>query len=108
MDDTLVGAATEMKIGIPQFSFERAVHKSINIWKYLAQTLISKDFLVSEAGIAPYILAGLFLYATGQFREGFHLIERVATGEGDIGEFIGLDHFQEFIHADQPAAVEIP
>ena len=79
MDDPLVGTATEMKVGIPQFSFERPVHKSVNIWKYLAETLICKDFLISEAGIAPDVLAGLFLYTPGQFGEGFHLIERVTS-----------------------------
>ena len=108
MDDPLVGAAAEMKIWITERLDERAVHQGINIWKYLLETFISKDFLICKTGIAPYILAGLFLYAASQFRESLHLIERVSAGKGDIGELIGLYHFKYLIDRDFPTSLEIP
>ena len=108
MDDALVGTAAEMEVGIAKVLHERAVNQGVYIRKNPAQALVSKDFLVCKAGIAPYVLTGLFLDATGEFGKGLDLIEGVAAGEGDIGEFVRLHHFQDFIDRHFPASVEVP
>ena len=97
-----------MELGIAKGFDERAVDQCIYIWKDPAHTLIGKDFFVCKAGIAPYVLACLLLYASGELRKGLDLIERVAAGECDIRELVGLDDLEQFIDADFPAAGEVP
>ena len=56
MDDTLVGTASEMKVRVAKAGYERAVNQCIDIWKDHAQTSVSEDFFVCEAGVAPDVL----------------------------------------------------
>lgn len=108
MDDPLVGAASERKVGIAQGFHERAIHKGIYIWKNLAETLVRKDFLICESCVAPYVLSGLLLDPAGQFGEGLHLIERISSREGDISELVRLDYIQKLLDGHIISAPEVP
>ena len=108
MDDALVGAAAEVELGIAKGFDERAVDQCVYIWKDPAHSLVGEDFFVCKAGIAPYVLACLLLYASGELRKGLDLIERITPGKGDIRELVGLDNLEQFIDADFPAAGEVP
>ena len=108
MDDALVGAATERKIGVTELCNERTVHQGVYVRKNLAQTHIGLDLLLHESCVAPYVLAGLLLYAAGKFREGLDLIERVASREGHVRKLIGLDDIQNVLDIHLASPLEVP
>ena len=108
MDDPLVGTAAEVEFRVAEFGNERTVDEGVDVWEDLSHALVCEDFLVCESGVAPDVLAGLFLDAAGKFGEGLDLVERVAAGERDVGELIGLDHLQKFLDCHFPATHEIP
>lgn len=104
----LVGAAAERKIGIAEVLDEGSVDKDVKIREYHAQAFVCKNVLIFEAGVAPDCLVGFFLDAAGQLGEGLNLIERVASGEGDVCEFVVLDDVKELLDRHFPAAFEVP
>ena len=108
MDDPLVGTATEVEFRVAEFCHEWTIDKRIDERKDLSHALVCKDLLVCESGVAPDVLAGIFLDAAGKFGEGLDLVERVAAGKCDVGEFIRLYHLQQFLDGHFPAAHEIP
>ena len=108
VDYALVGAAAEVELGVAEGFDEGAVDEGVDIWQDHAHALVGEDLLICEAGVAPDVLAGLLLYAAGQLGEGLDLVERVAAGECDIRELVGLDDLEQFIDRHFPAAGEIP
>ena len=108
MDDALVRAAAEMKLRIAERLDERSVNQCIYVLKNLAQTSVSENFLVCKPGIAPYVLAGLLLYAAGKFREGLDLIEGVSPGECNIRELVCLDDIQNILDIHLASPLEVP
>ena len=74
MDDALIRTSAEMQVRIAQLLDKRSVYQCIDIWKNPAHTLVGKYVFISESGLAPYILAGFLLYASGKLCEGFNLI----------------------------------
>ena len=108
VDDPLVGTASEVKFRIAELGYEGTVYEGVNVWKNLLHSLVCKNLLICESGIAPDVLAGLLLDAASEFGEGLNLIERVTTGECDVGKLIGLDHLQQFLYGHFPATAEIP
>ena len=74
----------------------------------LGEMGIRQDLLIGEAGPAPDGLAGLFLDAAGQFREGIDLIQRVSAGETHVGHAVGLDDVQDLLHIHPLTGVEVP
>ena len=108
MDYALVGAAAERQFGGALFENERSFDEDIKIWKDLTEMLVREHFLVCETGVAPDGLAGFFLYAAGKFGESLDLIERVAAGKCDIGEFIFLDYIKERLNGHLLSSVKGP
>ena len=108
MDYTLIGTAAKSQLCSAFFQNEWSFHKDIEMRKDLTEALISKHLLICKAGITPDGLSGFFLDAAGKFRKGLHLIQRVTSGECDVGELISLDDFEKFIYGHFPAAHEIP
>ena len=74
MDYALVGTSSEMEFSIAKFLNERAINQGIDIWQDHAQTFVCKNFFIGEAGVAPDVLAGLFLDAAGKLCEGLYLV----------------------------------
>ena len=89
-------------------SSERAVDEDVQPGEHLRHLGIGLDFLQGEPGPAPDGLGGLLLDAAGEFREGLHLVERVAAGETHVGHRIGLDEIQDVIDLHPLPRVEVP
>jgi hypothetical protein len=108
VNDALIGAAAEMEVGVTEFSHERTVNESINIWKDLAHAGICQDLLISETGITPDILSCFLLDAACQFSEGLNLIERITPGKCHIRELVRLDNLKEFLYRDLLSTLKVP
>ena len=108
MDYALIGAASEMKLGITKILDERTVDNRINIRQDLTHAAVGEYLFICESGVAPYILSRLLLDTSGKFCESLDLIQWIASGECDIGEFIRLHYFQNIIDRHFTPTGKIP
>ena len=108
MYDALVGAAAERQVRIAKLCLERTVHKSIDIWKNLAEARVGLNLLLGKSGVAPDGLAGLLLDAACKLCESLNLIQRVTSRKSDISKLVLLNDVKKLLHCHLISALEIP
>lgn len=108
MDDPLVRASAEMELRVFQSLDERAVNENVNVWEEHGKPLVRTDFFYGESGPAPDGLIGFGLDSPGQCSESLHLIERVASAERNIAEFVVGYHLHQVIDAHLVSVLEFP
>lgn len=108
VNDPLVGAAAKQKFRVSLFLDERTVHKYVQIWQDLRQFAAFQYVFVCETGIAPDGFFGFRLDSFCEFGECVDLIQRVASGECHVAEFVGLYDFEKFVHARFMTGIECP
>ena len=108
VDDALVGAAAEEQIRVPLLEDEGPVDEYVEPGEQLRELRIGLDLLDGKSGPAPDGFRRFRFDAPGEFGEGFRLVERVAAGETDVGEFVGLDDAEQLFHLHPFPGVEVP